>query len=295
MSAIALRRDDTRWAIAALVFGALVIGATPILVRLAACGPAAAGSWRLTFATPLLTLMAAGRGAAGIGRPSPAMALAGIAFALDLGCWHYGIRYTSVANATVLPNLTPVLVTLVSWAFLKERPRPIFLVGLVAAVGGAVLMAEASPPSANQGPLPHIGDLLSASTAVWYGLYFLAVRAARQSSSTLSVMLWSCLVGAPPLLATALLMHEALLPATALGWAAVVGLGLAHVFGQGSIAWALGRLPASTASVTVLVQPVMAGFLAYLIFNEALTPLQVVGGTLALSGVVVAQQAPAKS
>jgi len=108
-------------------------------------------------------------------------------------------------------------------------------------------------------------------------------------------MLWSCLVGAPPLLATALLMHEALLPATALGWAAVVGLGLAHVFGQGSIAWALGRLPASTASVTVLVQPVMAGFLAYLIFNEALTPLQVVGGTLALSGVVVAQQAPAKS
>ena len=37
-------------------------------------------------------------------------------------------------------------------------------------------------------------------------------------------------------------MHEALLPATALGWAAVVGLGLAHVFGQGSIAWALGRL-----------------------------------------------------
>src|SRR5580698_3332212 len=164
MSSFALRRpnlgrDDTRLALAALVFGALVIGATPILVRLAACGPAAAGFWRLTFATPLLALMAAGRGAAGIGRPSPAMALAGIAFALDLGCWHYGIRYTSVANATVLPNLTPVLVTLVSWAFLKERPRPIFLVGLVAAVGGAVLMAEAAPPSPNAGALPHLGDV----------------------------------------------------------------------------------------------------------------------------------------
>jgi drug/metabolite transporter (DMT)-like permease len=70
---------------------------------------------------------------------------------------------------------------------------------------------------------------------------------------------------------------------------------LAHVFGQGSIAWALGRLPASTASVTVLVQPVAAALLGYLIFGEALTPLQAAGGALALVGVVIAQQAPART
>jgi drug/metabolite transporter (DMT)-like permease len=103
MTTLALRRDDTRLALAAMLFGARVIGATPILVRLAACCPAAAGFWRLAFATPLLGLIAAGRGAVGVGRPSWAIGLAGIAFALDLGCWHYGIRYTSVANATVLP------------------------------------------------------------------------------------------------------------------------------------------------------------------------------------------------
>ncbi|HEY2706515.1 MAG TPA: DMT family transporter [Caulobacteraceae bacterium] len=293
MTTLALDRDDRRLALAALVFGALVIGTTPILVRLATCGPAAAGFWRLAFATPLLALWAGAGRSGPLGPPSRPMILAGIAFALDLGCWHYGIRYTSVANATVLPNLTPVLVTLVSWAFLKEQPRPVFLVGLIAAVGGAVIMAGGAA-RARAGPLPHIGDALSASTALWYGLYFLAVRSARHTRSTLSVMLWSCLVGAPPLLLTALAMHEPLLPATALGWAAVVGLGLAHVFGQGSIAWALGRLPASTASVTVLVQPVAAAVLAYLIFSEALTPLQAAGGALALAGVVIAQQAPAK-
>jgi drug/metabolite transporter (DMT)-like permease len=223
------------------------------------------------------------------------MVLAGIFFALDLACWHYGIRYTSVANATVLPNLTPVLVTLASWLFFKERPRPLFVVGLVAAVGGAVLMAETGPASPTSGPLPHIGDALSVSTALWYGLYFMSVRAARLARSTLSVMLWSCLIGAPPLLLTAVVMREPLLPATSLGWAAVVGLGLAHVFGQGSIAWALGRLPASTASVTVLVQPVFAATLAYLLFSEVLTPWQTAGGMLALVGVVFAQQAPARS
>jgi len=293
MSTMALRRDDTRLAIAALVFGALVIGTTPILVRLAACGPAAAGFWRLAFATPLFAVLAAQGGPAALGGPSRAIALAGVFFALDLGCWHYGIRYTSVANATVLPNLTPVLVTLASWVVFKERPRPVFLVGLVAAVGGAVVMAGAGA-AIRPGPLPHIGDALSASTAVWYGLYFMSVRAARQSRSTLSVMLWSCVVGAPPLLLGALAMGEQVAPATPLGWAAVAGLGLAHVFGQGSIAWALGRLPASTASVTVLVQPVAAGLLAYALFGEVLTPLQVAGGALALAGVVVAQQAPAQ-
>ena len=295
MTTTAVPRDDSRLALAALVFGALVIGTTPILVRLAACGPAAAGFWRLAFATPLLALMASGRGAASIGLPTRAMVLAGIFFALDLACWHYGIRYTSVANATVLPNLTPVLVTLASWLFFKERPRPLFVVGLVAAVGGAVLMAETGPASPTSGPLPHIGDALSVSTALWYGLYFMSVRAARLARSTLSVMLWSCLIGAPPLLLTAVVMREPLLPATSLGWAAVVGLGLAHVFGQGSIAWALGRLPASTASVTVLVQPVFAATLAYLLFSEVLTPWQTAGGMLALVGVVFAQQAPARS
>ena len=298
MSTLALSRDDNRLALAALVFGALVIGTSPILVRLATCGPAAAGFWRLAFATPLLTLMATaaprfGAVAGGIGTPSRAMLLAGLWFALDLGCWHYGIRYTSVANATVLPNLTPVIVTLVSWFAFRERPRPVFLLGMLTAIGGAVLMAQAARGEP-AGPTPHIGDILSASTAVWYALYFIAVRSARLTRSTVSVMLWSCLVGAPLLMITALVMREQILPATALGWAAAAGLGLAHVFGQGSIAWALGRLPASTASVTVLVQPVAAAVLAYFIFGETLTPLQALGAAVALAGIVIAQQAPAR-
>ena len=299
MSTLALRRDDGRLALAALVFGALVIATTPILVRLAACGPAAAGFWRLAFATPLFLLMAVGAPRVGvvdvgaIGTPNRAMLLAGLWFALDLGCWHYGIRYTSVANATVLPNLTPVIVTLVSWWLFRERPRALFLGGMATAIAGAVLMAEtaaAEPP----GSLPHVGDILSASTALWYAFYFLAVRSARLTRPTLSVMLWSCLVGAPLLIVAALVMREQILPATALGWAAVAGLGLAHVFGQGSIAWSLGRLPASTASVTVLVQPVAAAGLAYLVFGETLTPLQALGGGIALGGIVLAQQAPAR-
>ena len=72
---------------------------------------------------------------------------------------------------------------------------------------------------------------------------------------------------------------------------ACVGLGLMHVAGQGSIAWALGRLPAATASVVVLVQPVVAAILGWMLFAEALGPVQALGAGIALAGVVLAQMA----
>ncbi|MCW2556702.1 MAG: formate hydrogenlyase subunit 3/multisubunit Na+/H+ antiporter, MnhD subunit [Mycobacterium sp.] len=103
----------------------------------------------------------------------------------------------------------------------------------------------------------------------------------------------------PLLLVAALLLGERVLPAAPAGWAACVALGLMHVAGQGSIAWAMGRLPTSTASVVVLVQPVVAGYAGWILFGEALGPLQTAGAAVALSGVVLAQWAsrgpPAKA
>ena len=74
---------------------------------------------------------------------SPILLLAGLAFAGDLACWHYGIHYTSVTNATVLSNGTPILVTAAAWLFLKERPRRVFVIGMSLAIAGAVVMALA--------------------------------------------------------------------------------------------------------------------------------------------------------
>jgi drug/metabolite transporter (DMT)-like permease len=64
-----------------------------------------------------------------------------------------------------------------------------------------------------------------------------------------------------------------------------------HIAGQGSIAWAMGRLPTATASVVVLVQPVVAAWLGYVLFAEAIGPLQALGAGVALGGVILAQWA----
>jgi drug/metabolite transporter (DMT)-like permease len=282
--------DATRWrAVAALLFGACVIGFSGILMRLTGTGPAAAGFWRLAFALPLLAVMTR-RASGPLGRPTPIALLAGLLFALDLGFWHYGLKYTSVGASTVLSNLAPVVVTAFAWIFLKQRPRALFLLAMTVTVGGAWMMGVGKGAGAPVINAP-LGNLLSVATAFWYALYFLAIAQGRKTQAASRLMFWSGMAGAPLLLVAALLLGEQILPTTLVGLAACVGLGLVHVAGQGSIAWAMGRLPTSLASVVVLVQPVVATYAGWLLFGEALGPVQTAGAAVALGGVVLAQWA----
>jgi len=286
---IATEHPDRWRGVAALVFGACVIGFSGILVRFTGTGPAAAGFWRLAFALPVLAVMTR-RASGPLGRPTPIALLVGLMFALDLGFWHYGIKYTSVAASTVLSNLAPVVVTAFAWIFLKQRPRALFLLALTVAVAGAWMMGIGKGNGAPVLNAP-LGNILSVATAFWYALYFLTMAEGRKRQAASRLMFWSGMCGAPLLLIAALLLGEQILPTTLAGLAACFGLGMVHVAGQGSIAWAMGRLPTALASVVVLVQPVVATYAGFLLFGEALGPLQTAGAAVALSGVVLAQWA----
>ncbi len=266
---------------------ASLLGFAPILVRLTETGPAAAGFWRLVFALPVLLILAGRPGGEGLGRPSKWMLLAGVFFALDMAFWHYGIVMTSVANATVFCNLTPVVVTLFGWLVFKDRPTRLFILALALAMGGALAMAAGA--ERGQGSDPVLGDILSLSVAVWYSGYFLAVKAARATAGAMRVMAWATLAGAPLMAGAALGLGEDMIPATLAGWAACVAFGLLHVAGQGGVAWALGRLPTAITTLIILIQPLVAAGLGWWIFGETLAPVQAVGGALVLIAIVLAQ------
>ena len=266
---------------------ASVLGLAPILVRLTETGPAAAGFWRFVFALPLLFALVARPGGEGLARPSKWMLLAGLFFALDLSFWHYGIVMTSVANATVLCNLTPVVVTLIGWLFFKERPARLFILALALAMAGAFAMAAAA--KGGQGTNPILGDILSLTVSFWYAGYFLMVKQARTTAGAPRVTFWATLAGLPLMGGVALLLGETMIPATAAGLAACGAMGLMHVAGQGGVAWALGRLPASITAVTILIQPLVAAGLSWLIFGETLAPIQALGGALVLGAIMLAQ------
>jgi drug/metabolite transporter (DMT)-like permease len=242
------------------------------------------------FAGPLLLLPALGKPKEAVeGRALAWGLFAGVFFALDLGAWHYGVHLTSVVNATVLSNMTPVVVAIAAWLAFGEKPSRGFLIALAVALSGAIAMGL-TKGSGGQGANPPLGNALSLVTAIFYGIYFVIIRVARRKAKTSALMLWTTISGGPAMLAMALAFHEQILPTGPSGWAACVGLGVMHVFGQGAIAWALGRLPATDASVAVLIQPVVAAFLGWVMLGEPVVPLQGLAACVVLAGVVLAQR-----
>lgn len=276
-------------ALLALVVGGVCIALSPILVRLSEVGPTVTAFWRAALAVPILAalLAASGRSTVAV-RPIDRWRLvaAGVFFAGDLAFWHWSIRLTSVANATLFANFNPIFVTGGAWLLFGERITRGFMAGMGLAFLGAVCLLG---DSFSLGGDHALGDALGVATAMCWASYFLVVRSLRARLGTRGIMLWTSLVTALVLLPVAGLSGEAFWPVTWAGWAVLVGLGLlSHALGQGSIAFALAHLPAGFSALALLSEPVLAGLFAWWWLGEGLGPLQWLGGVAVLAGIGVA-------
>lgn len=292
-------RAGEGWALASLLAGAVGIGFAPIFVRLSELPPTATAFHRLFLALPALWLwkLLEDRRAAARTDAEPApqhranailLIAAGLFFAGDLALWHWSIRFTSVANATLLANFAPIFVTLAGYLLFSERFSRQFLFGMALAIAGAaILMGE----SLGFGAGHVFGDALGLTTAVFYAGYILSVAKLRASASTAAIMAWSGLVTCAALLTVTLLLRETLLPATLEGWGVLFGLALlSHAGGQSLIAFALARLPAALSSVSLLLQPAVAAVLAWILLAEPLGPWQMSGALVILGGIYLARR-----
>jgi len=280
-------------ALGALLLGACCIALSPIFVRLSEAGPTATAFWRVALAVPVLWLLLFLRN-----RPSTKenfsgkawlLLAAGVAFAGDLAFWHTSIKYTSVANSTLLANLASIFVTLAVWIFFRQRPTGVFLAGLAAALIGVAMLVQTSLAFSPTGLL---GDALGVVTAMFYAWYILVVKNLRDRGETvLRLMAITSTLTAVILLPVALASGDQMLPQSTYGWCVLLGLALiSHAAGQGLIAYALAHLPATFSSVGLLLQPVIAAAFAWALLAEPLVPLQIAGGVVVLVGIYLARR-----
>jgi drug/metabolite transporter (DMT)-like permease len=281
-------------ALGALVVGGVLLGCSPILVRISELGPIATAFWRLALALIPLTLLFARRGAGGGPLPATARqhltaALPGIFLAGDLAAWHTSLHMTSVTNSTLLANMAPIFVTVASWLFLRQRISGSFVAALALSIAGVVVLNGAS---FSVGGGSHVrGDAVAVGAACFYAGYFIFLARARSVYSTLVVMLWSTVAATICVLPLALLAERVFLPHTLGGWAVLFGLGwLVHAGGQGLIAFSLAWLPATFSSLTLLIQPVVAAGLAWIVLSEPLRMPQVIGGSIVIAGILLARR-----
>ena len=127
------------------LFGRAAIGFSPIFVRLAHVAPEVSAFYRVALAVPLLWLWMYLQDRGSDAKPldwTTRLALlgAGLLFSCDLGFWHWSITLTSVANATLLANFSPVFVTLGAVLVLGQRIKRLYLGGLITAIVGLVIL-----------------------------------------------------------------------------------------------------------------------------------------------------------
>ena len=287
-------------ALAALLAGAAAIGTSALFVKVSEAGPVSTAFWRVFLALPVFwiwvwvtTLDRRGPRAPMTRTELRWIIAAGFFFAGDLAFWHWSIVLTSVANATLLANCAPIFVTLAAWMLYRRPPRGVFLAGLATALAGMALLLRGD--FAHAGPAL-LGDALGIVTAMFYAGYQLTVTRARSAASTATIMAVSGTITALILLPLALGSGERFLPITSHGWLLLLGLALiSQAGGQSLIAYAMAHLPATFSSVGLLLQPVVAAALAWVLLGEALTALAIGGGVLVLVGIRIAHAAERES
>ena len=275
-----------------LIIGAIAIAFSPIFVRFSDVDPIMTAFYRIFISLPFFLFFSSFNIIEKVKFPEfnnsyVIFLVSGIFFALDLICWHWSIKLTTVSKATFLSNLAPIVVIIFSLIFLKERFSKFFyLAALLSMVGMLMLLGESFQFNKSQ----FIGDLLGVLTAVWYGSYIVTISQLRKKYNSTSIMFLSGIVTAIILLIVSILFEQSLIPQSLFTITIIFLLGfICQFMGQSFITYSLAYLSASLSSLCLLIQPIAATVLAYFFFEEKLTTIQFFGSALILIGIYIAR------
>jgi drug/metabolite transporter (DMT)-like permease len=200
-----------------------------------------------------------------------------------------------IGVAMLLEYLSPVLVTLwVRFVRHTRLHRAVWL-GVGIAVTGLVLVAQVWDGLA----LDTVGVIAGLGTAMCSATYFLLGERGVATSDPVGMTTWGLVIGAvavscidppwtvPGHLVTARVAFGPLhTPVWTLLLAiAVISTVVAYLLGMAS----LRHLPSSVVSVLSLIEPIVATALAWALLGQSLSPVQVAGGVVLLSGALIVQ------
>ncbi len=274
------------------MLGAVAIAFSSILVRLSHASPSTAAIFRCAYALPALGLLAwfedrrHGRRSWDERRVA---VLAGVFFAADLILWHNSIEDVGAGLATVLANIQVVLVPLVAWAVLSERPGRRVLAALPIALLGVLLISGALEHGA-YGRAPARGTLFGIGAGVAYVGFLLLLRHGGSDLRRPAGPLFDATAtGAVMATIAGLVIGDAhLVPSwPGAGWLITLAL-TSQVLGWLLITISLPRLPAALTSLLLTIQPVGSVALAAIIFAESPSALQLAGVAMVVAGLLVA-------
>ncbi len=272
-----------------LVAGIIAISFASILIKLCNAPAMVIASYRLLFAAVFFV------GSCGFKKENPLQyfskrdlkvaLIAGLFLCIHFSAWISSLKYTSVASSVALVATAPMFVVVGSMTFLKEKPNKLLLLGIPMTLLGAVILSSKDWGNADQSLF---GNFLAVIGAVGAAGYLLAGRDLRSRIPTQAYVTVVYSTTTVILVAITLLQKTPLL-----GYSPNIFLlffliaFVPQVIGHTSFNWLLKHFSAATVSILTLSEPVGASVLAYFILGENISPVQLIGGTFILAGVVI--------
>ncbi|HMD42389.1 MAG TPA: DMT family transporter [Candidatus Acidoferrum sp.] len=282
--------NRTPLAYLALIAAILCIGWSAIFVRWTDIPGSVSAFYRMLIPAVLLvpTFLIGKKAKPPSRRSLGIIALGGIFFAGDLALFNSSILQTTAANATLLGNNSPIFVGLLTWLVFRRPPRASFWIGLVMAVCGSLVILRSDLLRHTQFGW---GDAMAVGAAAFFAMYLLATEQVRTTTGTLQFLRLAMISTTVALLVINLALRNSFRVPNARTWGALIGLGLiSQLAGYLALTYALGHLPATVTSVSLLTQGPLTAVLAALLLHETLSAAQVAGGILVLVGVGVAHR-----
>ncbi len=223
----------------------------------------------------------------------------GLLLAVFNAMWAFSVALNGAAVSTVLAYSSAGFTAMLGWWLLKERLGWVKIVAVLFSLGGCALVSGALDPAAWQTNLP--GIVTGILTGLCYAGYSLMGRSAAQRGMNTWTTLLHIFAFAAFFLLLFNLLPGVVLPANVArpanlfwlgnslaGWIILFLLAAGpSLTGYGLYNVSLEYLPSSVANLIVSTEPVFTAIIAYLLLGERLTLIQLGGGLLILTAVVL--------
>ena len=209
--------------------------------------------------------------------------LSGFFLALHFATWMASINYTSIASSTILVNLNPLIVTVLSYFILKEKPTRKILLAIFLTFIGSIIIAMGD---SSLGSNVLYGDILAILGALFASGYMVIGRIVRQHLSATSYNFITYSFSSIFLLIIVFINSTPLYPYPLNEWLIFFSLALfSTILGHNLFNWALKYINPTYVSTSILGEPVFATVWALFIFKEVPEIWKIIGCLLIVYGI----------
>lgn len=283
------RKNENKY-LAINLLGIAFLASAGIWVKLSTVGPISQGFYRMLL-TLIMVFPFMYKSLKGITKRQFILAfLGGLCLGGDVLFWNLALMKTSVADCSLMVNLTVFIVSPISFFLFKEKIKKEFVIGSVIAFIG-VVMVIFSAATGHNGQSSIYGNIIAMAASVAYSGYVLFIYKVRDELNNKAVILISTF-GAMVFLFIGMIPFEGIaLPPNGKEWLLILLYAICtQILGQGLVSMCLGKLNATLVTVISLTGIGISAIYAYIIFGESLMFIEMIGMIVTIVGVFMAKK-----